>query len=270
MTYEDREIVLPVWHEIGLEEVLRYSPLLSDIKALSTKDGLDSIAAEILKKIEKPIKTTQMTIKEEHRERFTDVSEADVRFHITRTNSAKTEVKIEAINDLEKIAMTKRLWKHDEVWDVVDKQILVDDPLSTSTAAVYLLKRMLLSAEKEWGAVNYVSNISRERYLNKIMRILESVNSEWFYYKPDANQILRFLVQGSDRFMVWWTAWKVCAEQVMDDDDYTRSIAAFINDLGTAEPDLKNSIKPNLYDLMESAEPRLSRRAIEMHRYLFG
>jgi hypothetical protein len=50
MTYEDRELILPIWHEIGLEEVLRYSPLLSDMKALSTKDGLDSIAAEILKK----------------------------------------------------------------------------------------------------------------------------------------------------------------------------------------------------------------------------
>jgi hypothetical protein len=57
-----------------------------------------------------------MTIKEEQRERFTDVSEEDARFHITRTDSAKTEVKIEAINDLEKIARAKRLWKHDGVW----------------------------------------------------------------------------------------------------------------------------------------------------------
>lgn len=151
----------------------------------------------------------------------------------------------------------------------MDKQILVDDPLPTTTAAVYLLKRMLLSVEKESGTINYVSNTSRERYLNKIIRILESVNADWFHYKPDANQILKFLAQGNDRFMIWWGAWKVCAARVIDDDGYTRSIAAFINDLGTADPDMKNFIKAELYELMESAESRVSKRAIEMHRYLF-
>jgi hypothetical protein len=129
---------------------------------------------------------------------------------------------------------------------------------------------MLLSAEKESGTMNDVSNRSKERYLNKITSVLDSVNSECFHYKPDANQILRFLVHGNDIFKIWWTAWKVSAEQVTGDEDYTRSISAFINDLGTANPDLKNSIKVELYELMESAESHVSKRAIEMHRYLFG
>jgi hypothetical protein len=45
------KVILPVWHELGHAEIRRYSPLLADRLAVSTKDGLDSVAEEILRAV---------------------------------------------------------------------------------------------------------------------------------------------------------------------------------------------------------------------------
>lgn len=42
------KVILPVWHRVSREEVLRYSPTLADKKAASTFAGLDAVVREIL------------------------------------------------------------------------------------------------------------------------------------------------------------------------------------------------------------------------------
>lgn len=42
------KVILPIWHRISREEVLRYSPTLADKKAASTFAGLDAVVREIL------------------------------------------------------------------------------------------------------------------------------------------------------------------------------------------------------------------------------
>jgi hypothetical protein len=46
-----RKVVLPVWHEVGFEEVRLYSPTLADRLAVPTKNGLDAVVSELLKAI---------------------------------------------------------------------------------------------------------------------------------------------------------------------------------------------------------------------------
>ncbi|MDQ3799436.1 MAG: toll/interleukin-1 receptor domain-containing protein [Acidobacteriota bacterium] len=43
-----RKVILPIWHEITKEEVVRFSPLLADKLAASTEKGLDYVAQQIL------------------------------------------------------------------------------------------------------------------------------------------------------------------------------------------------------------------------------
>jgi hypothetical protein len=45
---EGQVVVLPVWHEVGYEEVSRYSPTLAGKLAAKTKDGMDAVADMIL------------------------------------------------------------------------------------------------------------------------------------------------------------------------------------------------------------------------------
>lgn len=48
---EDRRLVLPVWHGIGPTEILRHSPPLADVLAVSTAQGIEFVAEELLKRL---------------------------------------------------------------------------------------------------------------------------------------------------------------------------------------------------------------------------
>lgn len=41
------KVILPVWHNIGADEIIRYSPTLADKMAVSTSRGLEQVAREI-------------------------------------------------------------------------------------------------------------------------------------------------------------------------------------------------------------------------------
>jgi TIR domain len=53
-TGEDRKIILPAWHEVGAEDVRKFSPPLANKLTISTADGLDKVVEAILKIIPPP------------------------------------------------------------------------------------------------------------------------------------------------------------------------------------------------------------------------
>lgn len=55
-------IILPVWHNIGRETIMEYSPYLADIKALSTNIGIEKLALEIIKKVRPDILNSYLRI----------------------------------------------------------------------------------------------------------------------------------------------------------------------------------------------------------------
>ncbi|MDD2666154.1 MAG: toll/interleukin-1 receptor domain-containing protein [Methanocellales archaeon] len=46
------KVILPVWHNIGKEEVARYSPMLADRVAVSTSKGLEYVVTELFRAIQ--------------------------------------------------------------------------------------------------------------------------------------------------------------------------------------------------------------------------
>ena len=49
-----RKVILPVWHEIGRDELVRYSPMLADRLAIRSDRGIDAVVKEILAVIREP------------------------------------------------------------------------------------------------------------------------------------------------------------------------------------------------------------------------
>lgn len=49
--FENNDLILPVWHQVGLKEILKYSPPLGDKKAASSSDGINSVLRELTKRI---------------------------------------------------------------------------------------------------------------------------------------------------------------------------------------------------------------------------
>jgi len=48
---EDRRLVLPIWHRIDRDEILRHSPPLADVFAVSSARGMDEVIVELLKRV---------------------------------------------------------------------------------------------------------------------------------------------------------------------------------------------------------------------------
>lgn len=41
-------VILPVWHNVDLQVISKYSPLLADRLAVSSRDGIDNVVAALL------------------------------------------------------------------------------------------------------------------------------------------------------------------------------------------------------------------------------
>lgn len=46
-----QDIILPVWHNITHEEIYKYSPMLADLYATNTKNGINAVCKELTKAI---------------------------------------------------------------------------------------------------------------------------------------------------------------------------------------------------------------------------
>jgi len=57
---EGAKVILPVWHQLSHAEILQYSPLLADRLGISTQEGLEAVAAEILKVVQPSISISEL------------------------------------------------------------------------------------------------------------------------------------------------------------------------------------------------------------------
>ena len=56
--HDGRKVILPVWHKVNREYVLKFSPILADRLAVSTKEGIGKVVEEVLRAV-KPSKAKQ-------------------------------------------------------------------------------------------------------------------------------------------------------------------------------------------------------------------
>lgn len=61
---QDEPVVLPIWHDIELEQILKFSPPLADVKALNSKSGIEPVCRALLHKI-KPKESPLVTARDE-------------------------------------------------------------------------------------------------------------------------------------------------------------------------------------------------------------
>lgn len=52
---DGRKVILPVWHGVDQSFIVKYSPPLADAVAVSTSDGLEKVAVDILKVVRAPL-----------------------------------------------------------------------------------------------------------------------------------------------------------------------------------------------------------------------
>jgi hypothetical protein len=58
----ERKIILPVWHNLGLEEMLEYYPIFADRIAAKSIHGVDRIVSDILRSIQASQRTKEVIV----------------------------------------------------------------------------------------------------------------------------------------------------------------------------------------------------------------
>jgi hypothetical protein len=93
-----------------------------------------------------------------------DVANEDVEFLTSKIlNSQNPEIQSSALSDLEVFARNTRIWKHSEVWKVLDKAILLQNVTGDFVNdAIFILKGMLFNSKRDHTdeVILYVSHMS--------------------------------------------------------------------------------------------------------------
>jgi hypothetical protein len=103
------------------------------------------------------------------KERIQDFSKEIIEPYAETINtSSKPDVKYVAWRYLGKLAVSKRLWNHDKIWNTLDTEILVDAPTQFFFDATSILKWMLRNSELDFRTQNNSTmNKARQNYLAK-------------------------------------------------------------------------------------------------------
>jgi hypothetical protein len=282
MVSTGNELILPLRHKIRQEEITRNYPLLSGRLSYSSDVGVDTLAhdlVQILREDNKSVYTQneqlisndldEINTNRLNYKKFQDVSEKELMSCISKINSTNHELREPGWRRLEKLALTKTLWNHDEIWQALN-QILQNSHRQFLDNALMILKRMLsLAKEVSDSNINYASTETNRRYKDKISRIIQASDSIWVEYKPDAIQILEFITSEKERFTIYWQAWKNNVIEIIDDLQYRGSYQSFFRYLTSAREEYKNEIEPQLSEMMEDPDARVAKRAQQMYHELF-
>jgi hypothetical protein len=252
--------------------------MINGDRILDDKDYLENyVKSEIMKTVSRfkernatsePIRVSVLPT--ETTEVIEDTSFARLRIYLDRIRPTSTDsMQLTAWNDLEKQAISKRIWKIPEVWQKLTDEILRGSLRIVLNGTLSVLKRMLITSAVDTEP-NDVANKAYQLYRPKLQEILASTEDVAEDYKIESKQMLEHITGKNEIFQICWSSWKKCMREIKDDRRYERFVRCFINDLTYASKENKESIEEELYNLMESTEACISSRAKEMHDLMFS
>ena len=110
-------------------------------------------------------------------DKLEDISKDDLNFIIRYANSEKHDLRIAAWETIEAYANTKGLWKHNEIWNLIENEIMRSDACDIIHNTIFTL--------------SYVSDRIRYHYLERLKDILVSSNENLTKSNPDIVQMFR-------------------------------------------------------------------------------
>ena len=196
-----------------------------------------------------------------------DVSADDINFISNNIlNSKNPNIISSAWRDLEIFTRNKRIWKYDNVWKVIDKEIAGDAIGENANDAIFILKGMLRTSKRDNN--NEVVYTIKQKYSEILEKILINNNAALDKSRPDIKQIFDEIYKDEEKFFVLWNILKHFII-IENDEKYIQSISAIINDLEHANRKYKYAIKNEIYNLMDSSNSIIAKRAKNIHSFLF-
>jgi DNA-binding MarR family transcriptional regulator len=215
--------------------------------------------------------TAQATERRPVAEELKEAVKDDLIFLIKEVmNPRNHETQQAAWLELDALARSARLWKHKEVWDLLDASILAEGARPELRSIFNLLRVMLHNSQRELGPKNEVAARVKQAYQKKLEEILAREEVELRNERFEVITLFEYIMTNEERFRVCWKVWEKGAKEIKDQEQYSQYLQPFISYLTSANTSLKRSVRNRLYQLMEAPEPEVRKRALEMLRYLYA
>jgi len=217
-----KKAILPIWHNISQAEIADFSPLLADRLAVSTGDGLDTIASEVLKVAGEHLDRTQLSLVGRYKSEFDFPMERLIR----------------AIEVIESLSQA-HIWKHLAIvrdsyphssWMGTDSPVLIDILFD-------LMAPLILFRQMEYGFKRSISVFSPQArlqfgLLEAALRLLFN-ESDLAYMGPPIEYTPRVpdwrtkRQQNPQRY--WW--------QGIERERFDKAVPFFLKSRGDSETD---------------------------------
>ena len=210
----------------------------------------------------------QIFIPKSNSKKSKEAEEIQVRFYTERILDPNLGVAESSWLGLERLAEIKTIWKYEQVWSAINREILVPTPGNFANNALDLLKNILTIAARISGRKNEICVKSKSLYINKLSEILQSSSATWQYQKSRAKPIVDLITDEDERSRIFWDAWKRCTVEVDNDSQFAKYTGYFINDIINSSTEFKKSIEGEIFELIGSSKSRISERARVLYSLL--
>ncbi len=161
---DGKKVILPIWHNINREDIVRYSPTLADRLAVPTSLGLDYVVNQITKVLneEQPIAEVEVSVTREIRVRQAKAFQISWLIMSLLTNNARHPVAVQEQIEAHASDLGLRL---SESWT---EQIRMDDGGAGTMRLMELLGGQIVAGQPEYlpyfeAGFNIVLNVGRTR-----------------------------------------------------------------------------------------------------------
>jgi len=168
------------------------------------------------------------------------------------------------------LSRTTKLWKQRHVWELIDDQISLNEKGMYAWEALGIIRGMLQSASREADAKKELFSRVKMEYKSGFLKIIGTPDEFRSKYVGIIIDILGHILKEDEMFFIAWKEWKKGARQIKDDEMYAEFIRPFVQILQSANRNLKQSIKKELYDLLNDPNANVRTRGLRRHSELFA
>lgn len=256
--------MLPLLHNISLEEITTKYPLLEGIRFQSSNTDISILVEQVKKNISKfenlrlPIEN-KSHINSQLTTQFPNMNDDEAsQMEMNIIHPVSEEIKQAAIEKLSFFAEKQAMWNNEKTWNILDNLIFNKNDNDIRDALDIILKMIKLSKDDK------VMSKINEFYYNQLINII--YNPEFkIRIRSDTWAILRHILPFDELYGISIEALNHGIINIRDNNVYGTYISSILKILDQGNANQFREILENMTNLMKHDNEKVRKRALEIH-----
>ena len=200
---------------------------------------------------------------------FPQLQEKRITFLIHQATKSSTDASSAASMRLDKLSKHANIWKFKSFRNYVDQLLRSDEPHDFQKGLDYL-KKVLVRADRKTSKENDLVLEIGKKYLELLKNNLRRFEPPWFTTRNEIMDVLGILLEQKELRELFWGFWEELVNKISDSDDYEEHMKPYALFFTKQDYEFKESAEERLFELMNSTEPDVRKRAGSLHYMLFS